>query len=242
MNLSRSPDGRPNIVVPVGDYNNPILKPQAAEQVKRMGEISRSGIIFPDPFNQCWPQPMPYILWQLRIQLLQEEDQITILSMFDHQVRRVRMNASHPAQVTPTWHGDSVGHYEDDTLVVDTVGVKVGPLSMVDLLGTPYSEALHVVERYRLIDYEVAKQAAERAERENGRIGVGGVDPDYKGKGLQVEFTVEDEGVFTQPWSASVTYRRAVSGRWEEYICAEDRHNYITGRDTPVPTADNPDF
>ena len=46
-------------------------------------------------------------------------------------VRRVRMNQLHPAQVTPSWYGDSVGHYEGDTLVIDTVGVKTGPLAMV---------------------------------------------------------------------------------------------------------------
>ena len=62
------------------------------------------------------------------------------------------MNASHPTTPTPSWYGDSVGHFEGDTLVVDTVGFKVGPLSMVDIYGTPHSEALHLVERYRLVD------------------------------------------------------------------------------------------
>ena len=50
--------------------------------------------------------------------------------------------------VTPAWYGDSVGHYEGDTLVIDTVGIKVGPFAMVDMYGTPHSAALHVVERY----------------------------------------------------------------------------------------------
>ena len=53
-----------------------------------------------------------------------------------------------------SWYGDSVGHYEGDTLVIDTVGIKIGPFAMVDMYGTPYSEALHVVERYQLLDYE----------------------------------------------------------------------------------------
>jgi len=61
--------------------------------------------------------------------------------------------------VTPSWYGDSVGHYEGDTLVIDTVGVKIGPFAMVDMYGTPHSPALHVVERYRLIDYAEAKEA-----------------------------------------------------------------------------------
>jgi hypothetical protein len=62
-----------------------------------------------------------------------------------------------------------VGHYEGDTLVIDTVGVKIGPFAMVDFYGTPYTEALHVVERYRLIDYEAAREGLERDARENLR-------------------------------------------------------------------------
>src|SRR5580704_8180185 len=45
----------------VGDYANPILKPQAAEIVKNFGELSINGITFPSPANQCWPEPVPYI-------------------------------------------------------------------------------------------------------------------------------------------------------------------------------------
>jgi hypothetical protein len=50
------------------------------------------------------------------------------------------MNEPHPARVTPSWYGDSVGHYEGDTLVIDTIGVKIGPISMVDMYGTPHTE------------------------------------------------------------------------------------------------------
>jgi hypothetical protein len=71
------------------------------------------------------------------------------------------MNVPHRAPVTPSWYGDSVGHYEGDTLVFDTVGVKIGPFAMVDFYGTPYTQALHVVERYRLLDYEAAKEGLE---------------------------------------------------------------------------------
>ena len=67
------------------------------------------------------------------------------------------------------------------------------------------------------------------------------IDSDYKGKGLQLQFTVEDEGVFTMPWSATVTYRRAL-GEWPEVICAENIREYYAGRDTAVPRADKPDF
>jgi hypothetical protein len=81
----------------------------------------------------------------------------------------VRMNAAHPAHVMPSRYGDSVGHYEGDTLVINTVGIKIGLFAVIDMFGTPCTEALHVVERYRLIDYEDAKE---------------GLEPDAKGRCL----------------------------------------------------------
>jgi hypothetical protein len=77
------------------------------------------------------------------------------------------MNAAHPAHVMPSWYGDSVGHYEGDTLVINTVGIKIGLFAVIDMFGTPCTEALHVVERYRLIDYEDAKEGLEPDANEN---------------------------------------------------------------------------
>jgi hypothetical protein len=139
-----------------------------------------------------------------------------------------------------------VGHYEGDTLVVDTVGIKVGRYPMVDRFGTPYTQALHVVERYRLIDYEATKAALALQEKEWPRAGAV-VDPNYRGKGLQVEFTVEDAGVFTMPWSATITYGRNATQAWEERVCAENvqhdyQNNYFSDKDAHLPTADKPDF
>jgi hypothetical protein len=174
------------------------------------------------------------------MQMVQQPGKITILYQEDHEIRHIRMNQPHPAQVTPSWYGDSVGHYEGDTLVIDTVGVKIGPFGMLDFYGTPYTAALHIVERYRMIDYEAAKEAHEWGARENG-AGRGAVDYDYKGKGLQVQFTVEDKGVFTMPWSATATYRRAL-GEWPETVCAESLRSTFITRDSAVPHADKPDF
>jgi hypothetical protein len=179
--------------------------------------------------------------------MLQQPDKITILYSNDHEVRHVRMNQSHPARVTPSWYGDSVGHYEGDTLVIDTVGVKIGPFPMVDFYGTPYTQALHVVERYRLLDFDVGKEGLERDAKENRRPPLGadaGAAPDYayRGKLLQLQFTVEDEGVFTMPWVATITYRRAAEA-WREVVCAENtREVAIAGRAGAMPRADKPDF
>ena len=224
----------------IGDYTNPILKPQAAEAVKRFGETELSGVAAPTPSSQCWPEPLPYFFWNLRMQLLQQPGRITIVYSEDHEVRHVRMNQPHPAPVTPSWYGDSVGHYEGDTLVIDTVGIRADrPFAMVDTFGTPYTPALHVVERYRLIDYEAARQAQQRAEKELFHVPAAAPDPAYRGKGLQLTFTVEDRGAFTTPWSATITYRRTT---WVEVACAENMHEYYAGRDTVVPRAETPDF
>src|SRR6202043_3181175 len=138
--------------------------------VKKRGEISSSGRAFPDPDNQCLQQPIPYVFCNFEIGIFQQPDRITILYHHDHQFRQVCMNQPHPAQVTPSSHGDSDGYYEGDTLVIDTVGIKVGRFDMIDRLGTPYTEALHVVERYRLLDSEAAKEAQERGQKEWPRI------------------------------------------------------------------------
>ena len=63
----------------VGDYTNPILKPWAAEVVKKYGEISLAGVTYPSPSNQCWPEPVPYIFKHGAMQMLQRPDKITIL-------------------------------------------------------------------------------------------------------------------------------------------------------------------
>jgi hypothetical protein len=213
----------------VGDHTNPILKPEAAEVVKKHGELTLSDVGYPTPSNQCWPGGVPFVLWTPVMIMLQQPGRITMVYRAN-EFRQVRMNQPHPAMVTPSWYGDSVGHYEGDTLVIDTVGIKIGPFAMLDMFGTPHTEALHVVERYRLIDYATAKEAWDR--NENFRIPDAPleVDPAYTGKGLQLQFTVEDKGVFTMPWSATVTYRRALAGSGAaEFICAENPRGFYAG-------------
>ena len=234
------PNGGGDPLPLVGDYNNPILKREAAAAVKKAGELSEGGRINPDPSNQCAPFSPPYIFTiQLGVQMLQLKDEIVMLYPQDDQIRRVRLNAGHPKKVTPSAMGDSVGHYEGDTLVIDTVGVEIGPVTMVDRYGTPQSPALHLVERYRLIDVADAKAAMEQHQRRAGPAGAAPFDPDYKG--LQLRYTVEDPNVFTTPWSAQVTYRRTALP-WAEQVCAENIVEYWPGMNIGVPKANKPDF
>jgi hypothetical protein len=245
------PDGTP-IFSAVGDYTNPILRPQAAEIVKKNGETELSGIAIPNPHNQCWPEPTPFILGiQMGMQLIQHEDEVTLLYVSNNQVRRVRMSVPHSTHPTPTWQGESVGRYEGDTLVIDTIGQKVGPLSMIDRYGTPFSGALHVIERYRRIDgamardlqlkHESAYLGAGISSPATNEYGRGDIDSDPTKPGLQVEITVDDAGVFTTPWSAVITYRH-VQGTWPEAVCAENTQGSGTAWVVQVPKAEKPDF
>jgi len=243
-NLMRQSDGTDDRSRTVGDFHNPMLRPGAAAVLKRNGEIALSGADYPTPNNQCRPMASPYILRVQGMQMLQQRDSVILLYVQDHQFREVRLNQPHPAFVTPSWHGDSVGHYEGDTLIVDTIGVKLGPAAMVDTYGTPFSENLHVVERYRLVDYADAQRALERGLKEYGPPVTEqaiAIDKDYRGKGLQVEFSVEDRTVLKMPWSATVTYFRARTG-WVENVCSENIHEYYASRDADVPQAMKPDF
>ena len=243
-NLSRTPKGTSNFGELVGDYNNPILQPWAAEVVKKHGEISKAHLEYPTPSTLCWPQPVPYIFWTFQLQVVQTPDKITLIYTDPGMlVRQIRMNQPHPSQIKPSWEGDLVGHWEGDTLVVDTVGIKTDqPYGMVDWYGTPYTAALHVVERYRLRDYEQVKDALERDARENNQNGAGGaIDRKFRGKHLQLEFTVDDKGTFTMPWKATITYLPSLGG-WEEWACAENIHEYHKNKDADVPRADKPDF
>src|ERR1700726_5021086 len=239
VNRARRPNGTGDILKLAGDYTNPILKPEAAEVVKRHGELGLKGTGDPNPRIQCWPAGVPFVFTNGPTQLLQQPDKVTILYSYDHQVRRVRLNQLHPAQVTPSWYGDSVGHYEGDTLVIDTVGFKVGPFAMVDRFGRPHTSALHVVERYRLLDYEAAKEGMERDAKEN-QVALGTRDTNNRGKYLQLQFTVEDEGAFTMLWSATITYGRPLI-EWAEHVCAENTI-WFPGQEAAIPTADKPDF
>jgi hypothetical protein len=248
-NILRKPDGTiDDDTARVGDFTNPILKPEAAEILRKHGEFSRTGQSIPDPHNQCWPEPPPFVMTiQVQVLLLQQKDEVTLVYVNGQIVRHVRLNVPHAEHVTPTWLGDSVGHYEGDTLVIDTVAIKPSRWPVVDRYGTPHSDALHVVERYRLIDGEAAAEAI-RNHRRNfttntvlGRFDIYGAeyDPDTSHKGLQVEVTVDDSKMFTAPWKGLVTYRPETA--WPEMICADSLRE-STGPDRAVPVADKPDF
>jgi hypothetical protein len=241
--LPASTEGVSNYDQLVGDYKSPILQPWAAAVVKRFGEMSLAGVTFPNPSNQCWPSPMPFIYKLGVIQLMQQPDRVTIIyGGYNNEVRRVRLNEPHPSSLKPSWYGDSVGHYEGDTLVIDTVAVKTDrKYAMIDLFGTPYTDKLHIVERYRLRDYDDVKDALERNSKENWLVRGDVWTARRSEKFLQLHVTIEDEGVFTTPWTATLTYAPGGS-QVAENVCAENPHEYYNNRDSDVPAAEKPDF
>ena len=183
---------------------------------------------------------------QLGFAMLPTKDgHITIIYDQNANVRRIRMNGTHPANLMPTPMGDSVGHWEGDTLVIDTVGVRVDAFTSVDRFGTPQSDQMHVIERYRLIDGALAKAAIDTYEKREGTVGgggrVAGYNPDTSLKGLQLEVTMEDPKVFAAPLTARVTYRRLIT-EWQEDVCADNPVEHYKDEWLGLPKADHPDF
>jgi hypothetical protein len=125
-NLKRRRDGTSDGAQLVGDYNNPILKPAAGAVVKQKGELAIAGKGFPNLSDQCRLYAPPFTFaMQLSFEMLQKSDgDITIICNQDDNVRHIHMNATHPSNLVPSPMGDAVGHWEGDTLVIDTVGIK----------------------------------------------------------------------------------------------------------------------
>ena len=246
-NLSRLRNGKANNGRLVGDYHNPILTPAAAAIVKSKGELAIAGKGFPNAQDQCWLTGPPFALaMQLTFAILPAAGgNIAILYDGNMNVRHIRMNGTHPTKLAPSPTGDSVGHWEGDTLDIDTIGVRIGTLTSIDRFGTPQSAAMHVIERYRLIDGAVAKAQIDKFETTEGTVGggerVAGYDPDSSLKGLQLEITMEDPSVFVTPLTARVTYRRVIS-QWQESVCAENPVDHYPGEWVDLPRAERPDF
>ena len=100
--------------------------------------------------------------------------------------------------------GNSVGRWDGDALVIDTVGVRTDAFTSVDRFGTPQSDAMHVIERYVLIDGAAAKAAQDKYETGGGhgrrrRAVFRASTPDTSLKGLQLDVTMDDPKVFTAP-------------------------------------------
>src|SRR6202166_3887932 len=106
-----------------------------------------------DRVYKCTPPGMPYIYIQIfPMQIIQTPKELIELFEYDHVVRRIFMDGrKHPAAVKPSYNGHSIGHWEGDTLVVDTIGLNGG--NWLDRVGHPESGQMHIIERiHRVVD------------------------------------------------------------------------------------------
>lgn len=212
----------------IADVTNPILQPWVREKLEQENKDAVAGKVQYTSIARCRPASVPgvHLLRRNGMFITQTPNKVTFLYQSDHQFRHVYMNVPHSANVKPSYYGESVGHYEGDTLVVDTIGISTK--EPVDYYQTPHTDKLHVVERFHVID---------------------------GGKILEVDFTVEDPGAFTMPWSGRQQYknepkpiRMAPGEKWGESVCAESESEAASRPEDPqqglipIPTAAKPDF
>ena len=199
----------------VADIDNPNLTQFAKDALRKANDEVLRGKAMYARESRCWATGVPVFLlnpggptyW------VQTPDRITMIWQMDHQVRHVYLNVPHSANPKPSWYGESVGHYDGDALVVDTIGQNTQ--TFIDNYRTPHSEQLHVVERYHLVQ---------------------------GGKTLQAEVTIEDPAVFIKPLQVMHRWRR-MEGTIVESTCAEGEMANPFKQDVePIPTASKSDF
>jgi hypothetical protein len=214
---SRTADGTRQDPLPaIAELNDPLLLPWTRNVLKNIVDRRLAGEIILPPRSLCWPNGVPgtVVLGRNPLEIVQTKDMIVLHNMEGPEVRRIHLGVPHSKDVKPSWYGESVAHYEGNTLVVDTIGLNTK--TRVDDFLTPHTEALHVVERYRMLD---------------------------DGNTVELTFTVEDPGTFTRPYTgARILRRQAPATRFIEVYCAEANIDVLTGEVYPQPMATKLDF
>jgi hypothetical protein len=183
----------------IADLSNPNLMPWVKAHMKAdIDEILAGKKSAFTAQSSCVPAGVPFFMGYGGpdpIVFLQTPKEVWMIWTEDNQIRRVFMDVPHSTNLKPSWYGESVGHYEGDTLVIDTIGLN--DKTVVDIYRTPHTGRLHVVERWHVID---------------------------NGQTMEAVFTVDDPGSFYQPWTAKRRYRR-IAQDYQEKICAENNTN-----------------
>jgi hypothetical protein len=199
----------------LADLSNPNIKQWAKDIMKKDNDEVLKGKIAYTPGQSCEPSGIPYfMLTGGPYFFVQTPKQVLIITEGERTARRIHMNVPHSKDLKPSWYGESVGRYEGDTLVVDTIGLNAK--TFVDNYRTPHTEKLHVVERYRVVE---------------------------DGKALEVNLEIDDPGAFNAPWKAKQRYRRTEQGPLPEVKCSENNIDFFDLKGfVGSPTADKPDF
>jgi hypothetical protein len=175
----------------------PPLKPEYMRILERRIRAKNAGTPEADASTQCLPHGMPRLMESpYPIEIVQTPGRITFLHEVAHNLRRIWMDRGHPAKITPSYMGDSVGRWEGDTLVVDTIGLN--ERTFIDDEGSSHSDKIHVVERYRKIE---------------------------GGRKIELEMTVEDPVTLERPYSYRRIYHWRPDIRPAEYVCEENNRN-----------------
>jgi hypothetical protein len=199
----------------IADINNPNLTQFAKDSLKKTNEDVLAGKPMWSRSARCWATGVPAFLLTPAQPMffVQTPHQVSMIAQHDNDVRRIYMNVPHSANVKPSWYGESVGHYEGDTLVIDTIGLN--DKTFVDNFRTPHSEKLHVVERLRLVE---------------------------DGKFLEAEVLIDDPAVFLKPLHVTKRSRRVEASLAEWRCAAGEMSNPFTNGADPLPTAAKSDF
>jgi hypothetical protein len=180
----------------IADLTNANLMPWAKELMKKdIDEILAGQKSAFTAQSSCVPGGVPNFMAYgggNPIVFLQTPKEVLLYFTGDQQIRHVYMGVPHSANPKPSWYGESIGHYEGDTLVIDTIGLN--DKTTADIYRTPHTEKMHVVERWRIVE---------------------------GGSMMESVFTVDDPGTFYRPWTAMRRYRR-VQQEPIENICAEN--------------------
>jgi hypothetical protein len=185
----------------------PSLTPASAAELKRLTDLEAHNEEPPTESANCLPPGMPTIMSQpYDVEFLFTPGRVTIIQEAYMQVRRVFTDGrSHPADLDPTFNGHSIGHWEGDTLVIDTAGL--GHKTPLGFNRLNHGPNLRVVERIHLI-------APDR---------------------LVDEMTLTDRDVLAKPWHVVRSYTRHRDLDQLEYICEENNRNQVdaTGHVSP---------
>ena len=182
----------------IADLTNPNLKPWVKERMKKDNDEVLAGKVAFTARSSCMPAGVPGFMafgGATPVYFVQTPKEVLMIFEGDAQVRRVYLDVPHSENPKPSWYGESVGHYEGDALVIDTVGQN--SKTVVDPYRTPHTEKMHVVERWRMVD---------------------------DGKAMEVTFTVDDPDTFVQPWGGMRRYRRVQQPMFED-VCAENNQH-----------------
>jgi hypothetical protein len=173
----------------------PPYKPEP--EAKRQEYLARRGI--DDPMGRCLLTGVPRIQYRpLPLEIVQLPNRVIILYEIHHAFRIIPTDGTpHPADLEPSYLGDSVGHWEGDTLVVDVTGFN--DKTWLAGVGTIHSEQLRVTERYTRDTFDT----------------------------IRYEVTMEDPVVFTKPWRMAETFRLRPNERIREYECIESNEDIV---------------